>query len=394
MTLSESSTVADNPLLRRIMLDEISANGPITFARFMDLALYHPTHGYYLAPERRPGRGGDFLTAPEASAYFGLTVARQIGECWQRLGRPTPFTIREYGAGIGGFAYDIMAGLADFDPVILQNLDYRLIEPNQHRLAQALSAMDEVGFGTIVSAEPHDAGAGLEHITGVVIANEVADALPVHRLIGRNGDLRELYTGVTNDEFVDVEGPLSPAVSEMPAYFAGHAIPIEDGAEYDVSPAATAWFRSACSGIERGYAIIIDYGYKAAELYRTHRLRGTVRGYFEHTVTDDPYLRIGEQDLTAHVDFTALQEAGESAGMQMAGFTTQGALLASLGLGERLLQLQREPGTSLADYMSAQAAVMRLIDPGGLGRFGVLMMAKAAPIEPPLLGLTTKPPGF
>ena len=178
------SSSAGNPALIAIIREEIARNGEITFARFMELALYHPEHGYYLTVERRPGRGGDFLTAPEASAYFGLTVARQIGECWERLGRPEPFTIREYGAGVGGLAYDIIAGLLDDHPELRGALRYRLVEPNQYRMAQALAAMDEVGLSDIVSGE---AESSAEPIVGVVVANEVADALPVHRLIVREG---------------------------------------------------------------------------------------------------------------------------------------------------------------------------------------------------------------
>jgi SAM-dependent MidA family methyltransferase len=171
-------------------------------------------------------------------------------------------------------------------------------------------------------------------------------------------------------------------------------VTLTDGDQIEVSPAAGEWFASVGRGLERGYAIVIDYGYAATELYRGHRLGGTVRGYFEHTVTDDPFLRVGEQDLTAHVDFTALQRAGESVGMTFAGLTTQGALLSSLGLGEFLLQLQSDPTTTLPDYLGAQSAIYRLIDPGGLGRFGVLLMAKDAPIEPSLRGLREKPPSF
>lgn len=373
---------------------EIDVEGRITFARFMELALYHPEHGYYLTAERRPGRGGDFLTAPEASAYFGITLARQLVECWDRLGRPDPFTVREYGSGIGVLAYDLIAGISDAEPKLIPALRYRLVEPNEHRLQQALEAMSDVGLAEIVTGEPaaaadHD----LEPITGVALANEVADALPVHRLTVRDGELVERYVGWT-DRFVESEGPLSPEAAGYPAYFAAAGIALVEGAAYDISPAASSWFRAVARGLNRGYAIVLDYGYPARELFQRHRLEGTVRGYYAHSVTDDPFIRVGRQDLTAHVDFSALQAAGEAEGMALAGLTTQGALLASLGLGDRLVALQSDPEASLADYLSAQAVVMRLIDPGGLGRFGVLIMAKQAPIDPPLLGLSTLPPSF
>jgi SAM-dependent MidA family methyltransferase len=391
--LSEPSSGDHEPALLEAIRAEIADAGQITFARFMELALYHPTHGYYLTAERRPGRGGDFITAPEASALFGVTLARQIAECWERLDRPERFEIREYGSGIGVLAYDLVAGLSDAAPEIMDGLRYRLVEPNPHRLAQALSAMAEVGLAGIVTGETIPSGAEPEPIVGVALANEVADALPVHRLVVRNRRLLERYVA-WEDGFIEREGPLSPEAATYPSYFAAAGVALIEGGAYDVSPAAAAWFGSVARGLERGFVIAIDYGYPAPELFKGHRLEGTLRGYFAHTVTDDPFLRVGRQDLTAHVDFSALQAAGEAEGMTLAGFTSQGALLAGLGLGDRLVALQSDPDASLADYLSAQAVVMRLIDPGGLGRFGVLIMAKSAPIEPPLLGLATRPPAF
>jgi SAM-dependent MidA family methyltransferase len=388
----EARQPGHNPDLLTAIQAEIAQQGPITFARFMELALYHPEHGYYMAAVRRPGRSGDFLTSPEASAYFGLTLARQIAEFWERLGRPRPFVVREYGAGIGALAYDLIAGLSEQAPEALPSLQYRLIEPNRALRDHAAAALSDASLGAYVVAE--DAIDDPEPITGVLLANEVADALPVHRLVIRDGKLRERYVTTSGEGFTELDASLSSEASGVPGYFERAGVDLVEGGAYDVSPAASSWFANACRGLARGYAIVIDYGYPARELYRVHRLHGTVRGHFEHTVTDDPYRRIGHQDLTAHVDFTALQEAGESVGMQLAGFTTQGALLASLGLGERLLALQRDPDATLPDYLSAQAVVARLIDPGGLGRFGVLLMARAAAVDPPLLGLSVLPPGF
>lgn len=394
----ESRQAGSNPELVAILREEIDrAGGRITVARFMELVLYHPAHGYYLAPDRRPGRGGDFLTSPEASPYFGITLARQIAECWERLGRPRPFTVREYGAGVGGLAYDVIAGLHDTEPAILDGLDYRLVEPNTHRIAQALAAMAEVGFAGIVSAEEPDVpGADLPAITGVVLANEVADAFPVHRLVARGDGFREQYVVWTADDgqpawFAWAEG--EPSSPELVAHWQGlraTGVAPTDGDVLEVSPAAVDWFAGVGRGLARGYAIVIDYGYPATELYSGHRLGGLLRGYAEHTVTDDPFVRIGNQDLTAHVDFTALEAAGKAVGLVPAGLTTQGAFLSSLGLGDVLLDLQADPSTTPAEYYAAQAAVMRLIEPGGLGRFRVLLMARDAPVDPPLNGLSIR----
>lgn len=396
---SEPPTEAETPLTA-IVRDEIAAaGGRITFARFMDLALYHPHHGYYLTPARRPGRGGDFLTAPETHPFFGMTIARQIAEMWDRLGQPVDFTILEHGAGVGGLAYDILAGLTEAAPALAAAVRYRLIEPNPHRGAEAMAAMREVGLDHQVSVEAAAPEGDVEPITGVIIANEVADAFPVHRLTWRDTPqpgLRERYVTWRDGAFGEEEDELSPeARTGDPEGMVREAgLTLAAGDVIEISPAAAAWVGEAGRGLGHGYLIIIDYGYAAAELYRGHRLGGTLRAYHQHTVSDDPFRQLGDQDLTAHVDFTALARAGAAAGLSAAGFTTQGAFLASLGLGDLLVRLQSEPGVTAQAYLDTRAAVLRLIDPAGMGRFGVLIMARHAPVAPPLRGFALAAPAF
>jgi SAM-dependent MidA family methyltransferase len=384
-----------NPKLTAIIRNEIDANGGrISFARFMELALYHPDFGYYLGTVRKPGRSGDFITAPEASPYFGLSLARQMAEFWERLDRPRRWTIREYGAGHGGLAYDIVAGLSEEFPEAAAGLQYRLIEPNHHLIEQAMAAMDEAGLAGAVVPEPVELDDDIEPIVGVVLANEVADALPVHRLTIRHGVVSERFVTWRDGRFADVEDDPADEVASAVNALTDQGIQFKNGDCFEIGLDARRWFAGACRGLARGYVMAIDYGYRAPELYSGHRLGGTVRGYAEHTVTDNPYLRVGEQDLTAHVDFSALIGVGESEGMQPAGLTTQGAMLASLGLGERLVALQKDPEATAADVFAARAVLLRLIDPGGLGRFGVLIMAKNAPVEPPLLSFAVPAPNF
>ncbi|MCC7024754.1 MAG: SAM-dependent methyltransferase [Thermomicrobiales bacterium] len=391
-----SPAPAPNPALVAAIRAEIaSAGGRIPFARFMELALYHPAWGYYRSPARRPGRPGDFLTAPEAHPFFGITLARQIAECWERLGRPDPFDVREYGSGIGALAWDVIAGLSREAPACRAALRYRLVEQNPHRLAEALAVFAAEGLGDVVVGE--DAGEGsLEPIVGVLLANEVADAFGVHRLIWHDGQLREGWVVWQGDGFAEEEGDLSPeaAAARPEAMLRQHGIALREGDRIEISPAAAAWFAAAARGLARGYAIVIDYGYPAPELYRQHRLEGTVRAYRAHTVSDDPFSHVGETDLTAHVDFSALREAGEREGLRFAGQTNQGAFLASLGMGELLVALGQDPETTMPEYLAAQAAILRLIDPGGMGRFGVLVMVRDAPISPPLRGFSVAPPAF
>jgi SAM-dependent MidA family methyltransferase len=396
---SDSGHVSEtgNPDLIAVIRAKIdAAGGRIPFARFMELALYHPAWGYYLSPMRRPGRPGDFLTAPETHPFFGITLARQIAECWERLDRPDPFVVREYGSGIGALAWDVIAGLSEEAPECRAALQYRLVETNPHRLAQSLAGFAEGGLGDVVRGEEIPPGADPEPITGVVIANEVADAFAVHRLIGRDGRLREGWVVWSGQEFAEEEHDLSPeaAAADPEGMLRENGIALAEGDRIEISPAAAAWFGSAARGLRRGYAIVIDYGYPAAELYRAHRLAGTVRAHRGHTVSDDPFAHVGEQDLTAHVDFSALRRAGERAGLTFAGQTNQGAFLASLEMGDLLVALRMDPQTALPEYLTAQAAILRLIDPGGMGRFGVLIMACDAPVCPPLKGLTVQPLSF
>lgn len=376
-----------HPDLISALRDEIAASGPITFARFMDVALYDPAGGYYRTPARRPGRAGDFITSPEIHPFFGFTLANQIAELWDRLGRPDPFVVREYGPGVGGLAYDIIAGLHAHHPEIVPALRYRLRDVNRHRMAEAMSAMIEVGLDKIVSVEDPTREDEIEPIRGLVLANEVADALPAHELEWDGADLVERFVTWDDDWFAWSTGPLSPAgaATDPAGWLARQGVDVATwraGSRLAWAPAIDAWVAEVGQGLARGYALIIDYGYPAAELYRDHRLEGTIRAYREHTVSDDPFRLIGEQDLTVHVDFTRVVEAGAAAGMTATPVVTQADFLSGAGMGQLLVDLQRDPTTEVSEYYRAQAAVMRLIDPGGLGRFRVVGLAKNAPVEP------------
>ncbi len=378
---------AGNANLIQAMRNEILQHGPVTFARFMERALYDSDHGYYMSRARRPGRGGDFLTAPELHPFFGLTIGRQVAECWRRLDRPDPFTILEYGSGIGGLAYDVIVGLLVAEPDLRPGLDYWLNETNPHRTAEAWDAMNEVGLGDIAGKDD-----GTASYTGVILANEFVDALPAHRLRWTGSSFEEIW--VTWEEpggFADAPGPLSPEMAAFDplAYVARAGVDVDAwpvDARIEVAPAAREWAGQLANRLTRGYALVIDYGYPAAELYAGHRLGGLVRAYHGHQVTDNPYEAVGERDLTAHVDFSLLMEAGERAGLNAIGLTTQADFLANAGLGDLLVDFQRDPTTDTEEYYRAQAAVFRLIDPAGLGRFRVLGLAKDAPGEPPLRG--------
>lgn len=360
-----------------------SPDQAITLAQYIELALYHPEHGYYQQSRLAPGRTGDFLTSPEASPYFGLTVARQLIEIWDRLGQPKDWEIREFGAGTGVLAYDILAGIAHDAPEAIDGLRYRLVESNPFRREEAMAAMTEAGLADrIVISDSFDP---LPAFSGVLLGNEVADAFPAHRLVVRDGALREMYVVEQGDGFGWQEGDRSEAAEHL-TELAALARSLPNGALLDASPAASIWFEQAAALLERGLALIIDYGYPTVELYASHRLEGTLRAYRGQQVTDDPFLEPGAYDLTTHVDFTELQQAGTRAGLEPAGFTKQGTFLERLGMGMFLVDLQKEPDMTAEDYLAAKAAIIRLIEPGGLGRFGVLGMSRGIDLDPPLTG--------
>jgi SAM-dependent MidA family methyltransferase len=362
--------------LVEVIRAEIERDGRITFARFMELAVSHPEYGYYTSGDLRTGFGGDFLTAPETDPIFGQTVARQLIECWERLTRPTPFTIREAGAGRGMLAAHILSEIAERAPGLYTTLRYELSDLNPVRIDEALEFLAGHGFG----AQSHPASD--TPITGVLLANELLDAFPVHRLVRRGGSLQEIYVTFEDGWFRDEVGPLSdPSLADL---LCGAIL--QDGQSAEVSPAAVRWAKTISSQLSTGYALLIDYGYPASELYSAVRFDGTLKGYSQHDVTDDPYRRVGNQDLTAHVNFTAVSHAAQSSGLVELGLTTQAYFLAGLGIEQVLMEMQQTVSTQ--DYITARNAVMHLIDPRGLGRFRVLILGKNVDPEPRLRGLS------
>ena len=220
---------------------------------------------------------------------------------------------------------------------------------------------------------------------GVVIANEVLDALPTHRVIGRDGALRELMVGSVDGAFVDVES--DPSTPALAARLSAQGISLGDGQRAEVCLALEPWLAAAAAGLERGVLLLIDYGYPAAELYDPVRRRdGTLRAYLRQRVHDDPYRHVGRQDLTAHVDVTAVERAAVAAGLSHLGTTTQAEFLVGLGAQDLLQAIQSDPATTLEDYLAVRSAVMRLLDPGAMGRFRVMGFGRDWPAGPPLAG--------
>ena len=364
---------SDPRLLAQIRA-EISANGPMTFARFMQVALYDPEAGYYASDERwhndrGPGRRGDFLTAPEGHAIFGWTLARRLERLWDELGRPTRFVVREHGAGSGALAVGILDGLRRSASPVLGAIRYQALDVSPRATRAFETAIEAAGLQAFV--EPADT----RPAAGAVLANELLDALPVHQVVGsRDGGLRERFVtlGADGAALVFSVGALStPALT---ARLAAEEVRLEPGQVAEVGLALDEWVSSATQPLERGLLLVIDYGAEARDLYAASR-GSTLRAYHRHRVHADPLVAIGRQDLTAHVDLTALARAAQAAGLAPGLATTQARYLADLGLGELLVSLQtvagRDPAAALEDYLAAKAAVVRLLDPRATGGFAV-----------------------
>jgi SAM-dependent MidA family methyltransferase len=371
---------------------EIARRGPIPFADFMALALGHPEGGYYTALAARPTRGGDFLTAAELHPIFGAALARQVAEAWERLGRPSPFTLVEYGAGAGTLAMAILAGLRDDGSPLADGLAYAPVELNRHRMA-------ELGARAAAAGLPVVDAVGLDGApaAGVVIASEYLDALPVHVVEVREGNPREVHVGIgCGGAFEDVFGELSEAaLAEHLAALDAAGIALVEGQRLEIRPAVAAWAREVGRRLAAGLVLVLDYGAPADDLYGPRRRSGTLMTYREHAADgapDAPYRDVGERDLTAHVDTTALGAAFAGAGLDLLGETSQAELLVGCGL-EELVGRRQAALAAASEALELRSAVMRLLDPRHLGGFRAVLAGRGITREPPLRGLAYRMPG-
>jgi len=356
---------AHNPALRDIIARRIEASGPISFAEFYELAMYHPRHGYYFTQDPTL----DFQSSPNVHPVFGACIARQLADFWRRLDRPQRVDAFEAGAGSGRLAADILRYAAGAEPDFYACLRYVVQDVTlggagaRHRLEAAGLPLDKVVVASTLPDSPV--------IEGCILSNELLDALPFRRLSNRGGRLYELLVGLREGAFVDVEAEPRP---EVTAHFEALGVAPGEGCDAEVCLAAPAWMAHAAKALRRGYVLTLDYGYEAPDLYAPWRKRGTLLTFYRHTSGDNPYARIGRQDVTASVDFTSVRRAGEAAGLTTVGWTPQSEFLAALGIGEALA---RPPAPDqLEAYTALRRAVMELTDPAGLGRITALVMSK------------------
>jgi SAM-dependent MidA family methyltransferase len=375
-------TESEPALMARIRA-EIAASGPLTFARFMGIALYDPDHGYYRTAADRPSRGGDFLTAPELHPIFGAAIGRQLDEVWQRLGRPDPFILREYGAGSGTLAATILDGLRADGSSLADALRYEPVEVNDVRRAEIHERLGPI----LRTARAADG----TRFTGAVLANEFLDALPVHRVVQRDGRLLELF--VAWDERSDglVELPGEPSTGALADRLGQDGIALVDGQVGEICLEVEPWIAEVAADLEGGLVLVMDYGHPAPALYDPARRGGTLRAYSGQRAHADPFIAVGRQDLTAHVDLTSLEAAARTHGLAMLGEVSQAELLLGCGLEELVDRVRSNPRTSMEEWLGLRSAVARLLDPAALGGFRAVLLGRGLDAQPPLVGLSRSP---
>jgi len=308
--------------LQDIIAERIRADGPISFADFMEACLYYPRLGYYMNEEEKIGAGGDFYTSPLLSASFGAMLGRQLEEFWYLLGA-RPFTVVEYGAGTGMLSFDILQYLKG-NPALYEKLRYCIIEISPAmRRAEQMHLKDKVCWYEHIDA--------VEGTVDCVFSNELLDNFPVHQVVMEE-ELMEVF--VTFDgEFKEV---LLPAREELKTYFGELNLRLPRGYRTEVNLRALDWIGHIARRLQRGYILTIDYGGCSEELYKAWRSCGTLVCYHQHKRNDQPFINIGKQDITAHVNFSALEHWGRKAGIASCGLTTQALFLLSLGFREHL----------------------------------------------------------
>jgi SAM-dependent MidA family methyltransferase len=365
--------------LARLLVERIRAAGPISFAAYMRECLYHPQLGYYSKTESR--RFGDFYTSVDMHPIFARLLARQLAEMWEVLGRPREFFAVEAGAGVGRLASQILDFAARELPEFYGCVRYSAVEQSsarRERHSTTLRAHLENGKAVSASELPGDIPAGC------IFSNELIDAFPVRRVIFERGALHEIYVGFNGERFTEERGPLSSA--EIAGYFQEQQITLQEGQFAEINLDACDWIADVGQRLGRGFVLTIDYGHEAAELYNERHMRGTLLAYSEHRATENFLERPGEQDLTAHVNFTALDLWGARAGLTRTGCVSQMAFLVVLGRGNEFADLYDE-GSSELERIRARLMLKSLIHPEGMGEtFRVFIQHKGID-RPHLTGL-------
>lgn len=359
----------------------IDEQGRLTFADYMAACLYEPGLGYYTSPGRKVGVEGDFYTSITVHAAYGRVVAREVAAMWRSLGEPDEFTLMEVGAGHGRLACDILDFLKEREPACYTASRPVLVEREPSLAGVQRQVLAEHG-DKLNWLTPAELAEGYR-FRGVLYSNELLDAMPVHRVVMTPEGLREIYVVREGEQLREqLDLPSTPALAD---YLARYGMPLVPGQEAEVSLAALNWFDSVAAGLEQGFILTVDYGYAREELYAPQRKLGTLLCYYRHRVEDNPYQRLGEQDITSHVNFSALIGRGEERGVKTLWFGEQCRFLLAAGMVEEFEAIEAAD-LSETEKLKKRLTLKRLIMPeGGMGdTFRVLVQSKG--VDRALLG--------
>ncbi len=345
----------------------IEAKGSICFAEFMRVALYHPMGGYYMSA-RAIGAAGDYFTSPAAHPVFGALIAVQLHRMWQLLDSPSTFDAIEMGAGDGLLAAEV----AGYAPALGQRFARALrYVPVDRRMARETAAHTEVPPHPVAAV-----GAPVRNAVGCFISNELLDAFPVHRFRVEGGAVKELF--VTLDEHDELIEALRDTCTPMLEQRIGSlGFELGDGFSGEVNLGIGPWMREVSDGLERGFVLTIDYGYRAQVLYGADRPAGTFKTYYRHSQGGSPYMRIGRQDMTAHVDFSSVISEGEALGLRPLTLMPQSSFLKGLGF-QAMLDRLKTAQLSRRELSANTMAMLELVKPEGLGGFSVLVQERGS----------------
>jgi SAM-dependent MidA family methyltransferase len=361
--------------LREIILDTIRREGPIPFSRYMAMCLYHPELGYYARPREKFGKAGDFYTSSDVHAVFGRLLSRQFEEMWRALESPEQIDLIELGPGRGLFAQDVLDWAGKKFSEFAKSLRYRLVESSPSLRAQLQERFANDARVAVYPEFPEGAAAGSNAV--IVFANEFFDAVPVE-IVSDRGELR-----VGND----LQEVWTTTSSEALEFLDRHSVHPEPGERVDVPLQANNWMRQIARLFtnRRGFALFIDYGY-TREQQLAGRHRDTLMTFREHQASPNPYEAPGEQDITAHVNFTALRKVAEAEGMTILGLVSQSRLL--LGIGEKTQFADAfEPCVLPQERAKVGMQLKHLVSPEEMGeRFHALVLSKG--VEAQLSGLS------
>lgn len=370
--------------LKNLILSEIKRRGSITFCEFMDLCLFHHEYGYYQTKKTRIGKEGDFYTAPYVHPIFGGLIGKQLFQMADIIGGDL-FCIVEMGAERGWLANDILNWILKNKPDFYNHLRYYIIELNPNLLVNQKKVLwEHIRREKVFFLKMEDFEKGALRFRGCFISNELVDAFPIHRVIFKNGTLKEIYVTQKNGILFEELGELSD--KRINEYFFSLNIQLNEGQIAEVNLKALEWIENISKCLIEGFVITIDYGYLGEELYSFPRYRGTLMCYKNHQVSGNPFESLGEKDITSHVNFTALIRKGEEVGLCFTGIVPQSKFLINLGILEEMDSLQEKLTT--VEAINLRLKLKTLIEPEiGMGEvFKVLVQHKGIK-KPDLVGL-------